>query len=71
MHSNLSNQEITKHNIFAKCIGPSHTLPLADCMSFSCKFKIIRNGNSYDSRTQPEMSAQEDQTTGELETGIF
>ena len=36
-------------------------------MSFSYKFKTLKSGNSYDSRTQSEKS--EDQTTGEVETG--
>ena len=32
---------------------------------------MIRSGNSYDSRTQPEMSAHKDEATGEVETGII
>ena len=40
-------------------------------MSFSCKFKTLRSGNSYDSRTQPEMSVHEDENTAEAETGII
>ena len=40
-------------------------------MSFSCKFKTLTGGNSYDSRTQPEMSSHEDEATGEVETGII
>ena len=39
-------------------------------MSFSYKFKTLRNGNSYDSKTLSEMSAHEDRTTGEVELGI-
>ena len=46
-------------------------LPLVDCMSFSCVFKKLRSGNSYDSRTQPGMSAHGDESAGEAETGIF
>ena len=37
-------------------------------MSFSYKFKTLRSGNSYDSRTQPEMSAHEDEATREVES---
>ena len=37
-------------------------------MSFSHKFKTLRSGNSYDSRTQPEMLAHGDENTGEEET---
>ena len=37
-------------------------------MSFSQRCKTLRNGNSYDSRTQPERSAHEDETTVEVET---
>ena len=39
-------------------------------MSFSFKFKKIGNRNWYDSITQPETSAHEDETAGEAETGI-
>ena len=46
-------------------------LELADCISFSYKFKTLRSGNLYDSRTQPEMSAHGDENTGEAETGII
>ena len=42
---------------FNKYVGPSSNLPLADCMGFSHKFKTLRSGNSYESRTQPKMSA--------------
>ena len=38
-------------------------------MSFSYKFETLGSANLYDSRTQPEMSAHKDETTGELETG--
>ena len=54
-----------------KYIGPSHNLRLADCISVSYKFKTLRSGNSYDSRAQSEMSAHEDEATGELETGTI
>ena len=40
-------------------------------MSFSHKFKTLGSGNSYESRTQPEMSAYGDENTGEAETGII
>ena len=40
-------------------------------MSFSYKFKTSRSRNSHDSGTQPEKSSQEDEITGEVETGIF
>ena len=45
-------------------IGPSSTLPLADCMSFACKFKAIGSGNLYDMRTQPKISTHGDEDTG-------
>ena len=44
--------------------------PLADCMSFSCEFKTLRNENSYDLRMQPKMSTHGDENTGASETGI-
>ena len=53
---------------FAKYIGPNHNLSPADCMSFSYKYKMLRSGNSYDLRTQPELSAQEKEAARELET---
>ena len=40
-------------------------------MNFSYKFKTLRSRNSYDSRTQPEMSAHEDETRGEVNPGII
>ena len=40
-------------------------------MSFSYKFKTLRSGNSYDTRTQPEMSSYGDENTGKAETGII
>ena len=40
-------------------------------MTFSYKFKTLRGGNSYDSRSQPEKSAHGDENTGEAETGII
>ena len=40
-------------------------------MSFSHKFKTLKNGNSYGSRGQPEMSAHEKEITGEVETGTI
>ena len=40
-------------------------------MSFSCKFKTLRIGNSHDSRTQSEMRANESENTGEAEMGII
>ena len=52
-------------------MGPSPNLILGNCMSFSCKFETLRSENSYDSRTQPEMSAHESETTAEVETGII
>ena len=64
----LNSRKLT---IFAKYDGPSHDLPLADCMSFSYKFKTLRSGNLSDSRTQPEMLAYEGETTGEVETEII
>ena len=39
-------------------------------MSFTFKFKTLGSWNSYDWRTQPEMSAHENETTGEVETRI-
>ena len=54
-----------------KYFGPSSNLPLANCVSFSCKFKTLTKGNSYDFRTQPKMSTQGDENTGEAETGII
>ena len=39
----------------------------AECVSFSYKFKTLRSGNSYDSRTRLEISAHEDEVTGEVE----
>ena len=39
-------------------------------MSFSCKFKTLKSGNSYDLRTQPKMSMHGDENKGEAETGI-
>ena len=36
-------------------------------MRFSYKFKTLRSGNSYDSTAQLEMSAQEEEVTGEVE----
>ena len=39
-------------------------------MSFSCEFKILRSGNSYDLRTQTKMSTHGDEHTGVAETGI-
>ena len=38
-------------------------------MSFSYKFRTLRSGNSYDSRTRTELSALEDETTREVEAG--
>ena len=40
-------------------------------MSFPYKFKTSRIGNSYDSRTQPEMSAHGDENAGEARRGII
>ena len=40
-------------------------------MSFSYKFKTLRSGNWYNSRTQPRFSAYGDENTGEAETGII
>ena len=39
-------------------------------MSFSYKFKTLRSGDLYDSRIQPEMSANGDEDT-ETETGMI
>ena len=36
-------------------------------MSFSYKFNTLRSGNSYDSSALVEMSAQEEEVTGEVE----
>ena len=41
--------------------------PLFDYMSCSYKFETLGNGNSYDSNAQPEMSAHEEEVTGEVE----
>ena len=40
-------------------------------MSFPCKFKTLRSGNSHDLKTQPKMSTHGDENTGEAETGII
>ena len=40
-------------------------------MSFSFKLKTLTSGNSYDSRTQTEMSTHGEEATGEVETGII
>ena len=40
-------------------------------MSFSYRFKTLKNGNSYDLRTQPEMSVHEEEATGEVEAGTI
>ena len=40
-------------------------------MSFSYKFETLRSGNSYDSRTQPRISAHGVDNTGEAEMGII
>ena len=63
-------QSLENHTL-NKYIGRSSNLPLADCLSFSCKFKTLRKGNSYDLRTQPKMSTHGDENTGEAETGII
>ena len=60
-----------KRTILQKLIGPSPNLLLADCMSISYKFRTLRSGNSCGSRTQPKMSAHEDETTGEVKAGII
>ena len=36
-------------------------------MSFSYKFKTLRSENSYNSRAHPEISAHEEEVTGEIE----
>ena len=64
----LSN--LWKTLLYRQHIGPSSNLPLVDCMSFSCEFKAIRSGNSYDLRTLPKMSTHGDENTRESETGI-
>ena len=46
-------------------------MTLADCMSFSYKFNPLRSRNSYNARTQPEMSTHGDENTGEAETGMI
>ena len=51
-------------------IGPIFNLPLADCMSFSCKLKTLGSGNSYDLRAQLKMSMHGDENTGEAGSGI-
>ena len=40
-------------------------------MSFSYKFKTLRSGNSYDSRTQPKMSTHGEENTGKAETRMI
>ena len=40
-------------------------------MSFSYKFRAPISGNSYDSKTQPEMSADRNENTGEAATGLI
>ena len=40
-------------------------------MSFSHKFKTLRSGKLCDSSGQPEMSAHEEEITGEVETGTI
>ena len=40
-------------------------------MSFSYKFRTLRSGNSYDSRTQPIMPTRGYENPGEAETGII
>ena len=55
------------HTILTNISAQSPTLALADWVSFSCKFKTLRSGNSYDSR----MSAHGDENAGEAETGII
>ena len=40
-------------------------------MSFSSKFMTLRSGNSFVSRAQPEMSAHEEEITGEVEMGTI
>ena len=40
-------------------------------MSFSYKFRTLRSVNSYDSRTQREISAHGDENTGEVKTRMF
>ena len=39
-------------------------------MSFSYKFRTIRSGNSYDLSTNLEMSANEEEVTGGVETDV-
>ena len=40
-------------------------------MSFSYKFRPLRSGNSCNFRTQPKISKQGNENTGEAETGII
>ena len=54
-----------------KYIGPSSNIPLPIVWAFLKKFKTLRSGNSYDSRTQPIMSTHGDENTGEAETGMI
>ena len=39
-------------------------------MSFSCKVKTLRSGNSHDSRTQPKMTMHRDENTEVVESGV-
>ena len=39
-------------------------------MSFSCKVKTLRSGNSYDLRMQPKMSAHSYESTKVVESGV-
>ena len=39
----------------------------ARCMSFPYTFKTLRNGNTYDSSAQLEMSTDEEKVKGEVE----
>ena len=40
-------------------------------MSFSYKFKTLKSGSSYDSRTQPKMWTYGDENTGEAHPGMI
>ena len=56
---------------FGKYIGLNYIIPLADCLSFSYKFKTLRSGNWYASLAQSKMSAHEEEATREVETGTI
>ena len=56
-----------KSTNFAKVFSTSHSIPLVDCMSLSCKFKTLGGGNSYFLKAELEMSAHGEEVTREVE----